>query len=228
MASKSKRPKLSLPDPRQLMLQRKEQQGIVKTVEGAIHILENSNLTQLSESAQQSVSESTKVAWLVAKYGLEQVHILCQAIKNTPSVLTHHQRLELINAQATSCKFLASELEQLVGYIENQCPGLINSQQDADESPVILAPPVRCCYECNQELVAYHSCKVRYFTCTGAVDATKVTLRCVHCRLHYNYAQFGNKHDRGFQYYPVSRPAVECTDGQIMERRLLEFQCCLA
>ena len=68
MASKSKRPKLSLPDPRQLMLQRKEQQGIVKTVEGAIHILENSNLTQLSESAQQSVSEGTKVAWLVAKY----------------------------------------------------------------------------------------------------------------------------------------------------------------
>ena len=117
MASKSKRPKLSLPDPRQLMLQRKEQQGIVKTVEGAIHILENSNLTQLSESAQQSVSESTKVAWLVAKYGFEQVHMLCQAIKNTPSVLTHHQWLEFINAQATSCKFPASELEQLVGYI---------------------------------------------------------------------------------------------------------------
>ena len=57
--------------------------------------------------------------------------------------------------------------------------------------------------------MAYHSCKVRYFTCTGAVDATKVTLRSVHCRLHYNYAQFGNKHDRGFQYYPVSRPACD-------------------
>ena len=117
-----------------------------------------------------------KAQWLVAKYGFEQVHMLCQAIKNTPSVLTHHQRLEFINAQATSCKFPASELEQLVGYIENQCPGLINCQQDAGESPVILAPPVHCCYECNQELVAYHSCKVRYFTCTGAVDATKVTL----------------------------------------------------
>ena len=211
MASKSKRPKLSLPDPRQLMLQRKEQQGIVKTVEGAIHILENSNLMQLSEGAQQSVSESTKVAWLVAKYGFEQVHMMCQAIKNTPSVLTHQQQLEFINAQATSVKFSASELEQLVCYIENQCPGLIKSRQDAGESLVILAPPVRCCYECNQELVAYHSCKVRYFTCTGAVDATKVTVRCVY--IVGFYAQFGNKHDGSFQYYPVSRPAVECTDG---------------
>ena len=74
---------------------------------------------QLSEGAQQSVSESTKVAWLVAKYGFEQVHMMCQVIKNTPSVLTHQQRLEFINAQATSVKFPASELEQLVGYIEN-------------------------------------------------------------------------------------------------------------
>ena len=227
MESKSKRPKLSLPDPRQLMLQRKEQQGIVKAVEEAIHIFENSNLMQLSEGVQQSVPDGTKVAWLVAKYGFEQVHILRQAIKNTPFVLTHQQRLEFINTQATSVKLPASAIEQFVGYIENQCPGLIKNEGESDV-PVILAPPVHCCYECNRELVAYHSCNVRYFTCTGAIDATKVTLRSIHCCLHFNYAQFGNKHDQGFQYYPVSRPAVECTDGQFMERRLLEFQCCLA
>ena len=87
---------------------------------------------------------------------VEQVHMLFQAMNNTPSVLTHQQRLEFINAQSTSVKFPASELEQLVGYIENQCPDLIKSQQDAGESPVILGPPVRCCYECDQELVAYH------------------------------------------------------------------------
>ena len=62
------------------MLQWKEQQGIVKAVEEAIHIFENSNLIQLSEGVQQSVPEGTKVAWLVAEYGFEQVHILRQAI----------------------------------------------------------------------------------------------------------------------------------------------------
>ena len=65
MASKSKQPKLSLPDLRQLMLQRKEQQGIVKTVEEAIHILENSNLMQLSEGVQQCAGAPEAICgWL--------------------------------------------------------------------------------------------------------------------------------------------------------------------
>ena len=47
------------------MLQRKEQQGIVKAVEEAIHIFENSNLMQLSEGVQQSVPEGLHQGGLV-------------------------------------------------------------------------------------------------------------------------------------------------------------------
>ena len=228
MASKSKRPKLSLPDPRELILQQKEQKGIGKAVEGAIHTFKDSNLFRLSERAQQNIPQATKVVWLITKYGFETVCMLCKAIQNTPSVLTPQQRLEFIQTQVPSIHLSGSSVEQLVGYIENQCPSLTSESACESDLPVILAPPVHCCYECSQDLVAYHSCKVRYFTCTGAVDATKVTLRCVNCCLQYNYSQFGNKHGIGFQYYPVTRPAVEITDGQLMEKSLLEFQCCLA
>ena len=228
MASKSKRPKLSLPDPRELISQQKEQKGIGKSVEGAIHTLKDSNLFQLSERAQQSIPQATKVVWLITKYGFEEVHMLCRAIKNTPSALTPQQRLEFIQSQVTSTRLSPSSVKQLVVYIENHCPSLCSGSACESDLPVILAPPVHYCYECSEELVAYHSCKVRYFTCTGAIDPTKVTLRCIRCCLQYNYSQFGNKHGVGFRYYPETRPAVEITDGQLMERGLLEFQCCLA
>ena len=82
MASKSKRPKLSLPDPRELILQQKEQKGIGKSVDGAIPTLKDSNLIQLSKKAQQSIPQATKVVWLITKYGFEELHMLCRAVKN--------------------------------------------------------------------------------------------------------------------------------------------------
>ena len=36
----------------------------------------------------------------------------------------------------------------------------------------------------------------------------KFTLRCTRCKLLYNYAQYGNKHELGFRYYPFQRGFV--------------------
>ena len=72
MASKSKRSKLSLPDPRELILQQKEQKGIGKAVEGAIHTLKDRNLFRLSERAQQNYTTSYLQDY---KYFLEVVSI---------------------------------------------------------------------------------------------------------------------------------------------------------
>lgn len=199
---------------------------MIKAVNDSIHTLEGSNLFLLGETAQQNVPEATKVVWLVTKYGFKTVNTLCQTMKAIPSVLTRQQRLALINT-SVDLDLRPSEIEEVADFIENQCPSLAN-ESGSEHTPSVFAPPVGCCLKCSQELVAYHSCKVRYFTCTGAVEATKVTLRCVPCRLLYNYSQFGDKHNDGFRYYPVARPAVEITDGQLIDRNLLEFQCCLA
>ena len=46
----------------------------------------------------------------------------------------------------------------------------------------------------------------------------KFTLRCTRCKLLYNYAQYGNKHELGFRYYPFQRDFVEASDTTYMER----------
>ena len=96
MASKCKRPKL-LPDPCQLLQQRKEEMNTIKAVNGSIHTLKSSNLFLLGETAQQHVPEATKVVWLVTKYGFKMVNSLCQAMKAIPTVLTRQQRLAHIS-----------------------------------------------------------------------------------------------------------------------------------
>ena len=92
----------------------------------------------------------------------------------------------------------------------------------------MLAPPVRECFECGSSLSAYHTCEAELYTLCGVKVVSKVTLRCQHCRLLYNYSQFGNKSDVGFRYYPQIQPVVEVTDTTFVERRLLELQCNLA
>lgn len=93
---------------------------------------------------------------------------------------------------------------------------------------MVLGPPVSQCYDCDRNLVAYHTCAAKYYTCRGAAVVDKVTLRCNNCDLFYNYAMFGNKERLGFRHYPFEREAVEASDCVYFERSLLELQCSLA
>ena len=92
----------------------------------------------------------------------------------------------------------------------------------------MLGPPVNRCYDCENNLVAYHTCTVKYYTCKGATVVDKITLRCTHCDLLYNYSMFGNKEMLGFRHYPNQREAVEASDCVYFERGLLKLQCSLA
>ena len=56
----------------------------------------------------------------------------------------------------------------------------------------------------------------------------KNRLRCLSCRVLYNYSQFGDKHGIGFRFYDECQEMVEVTDGVMFERQLLEYQCSLA
>ena len=44
-------------------------------------------------------------------------------------------------------------------------------------------------------------CMIKYYTCEGVHLGEKITLRCTACRVNYNYANYGEKHGAGFQYY---------------------------
>ena len=98
------------------------------------------------------------------------------------------------------------------------------------EDPLVLAPPVHHCYDCDGHLTCNHITTVKCYTCTGARQSTKVTLRCKRCGISYNYAQFGDKSGLGFRYYPTRRKYVEESQTQCIftDMQLLELQCSLA
>ena len=77
----------------------------------------------------------------------------------------------------------------------------------------VLGPPTSMCYKCSCDLVQYHQCHVRCFSTSGFEHAMKITLRCLHCGLFYNYAQFGNKREVGFRFYQEPREYIEANDA---------------
>ena len=91
----------------------------------------------------------------------------------------------------------------------------------------MLGPPVSQCYDSDHNLVAYHMCAVKYYTCRGAALVDKVTLRHNNCDLFYTYTIFRNKERLGFCHYPWEREAVEALDCVYFECSLLELQCSL-
>ena len=97
----------------------------------------------------------------------------------------------------------------LIEFIESQCPSLIETFKYV--TPVtVLAPPVSTCYDCDEDLVAYHECDVNLYTDQGVRNVQKITLRSTH-NLLYQY-EYGDKNNRNFRFYPSQRDAVEASD----------------
>ena len=128
------------------------------------------------------------------------------------------------NIIASDCNISIDEVSSLVNLLQDCC---CDGFCDTDTT-VVLTPPAVQCLDCERTLVTNHVTKVRCYTCTGASFATKITLRCKHCSISYNYSQFGKKSENGFRYYPVMQEYVEASDTVFVHRQLLEMQCCLA
>ncbi len=158
-------------------------------------------------------------------YGLSSVFKLVSCINVLPISLTSHQKTVYIS-QSTGIP--TEGVNAMLSLIEESCPGILNCFASSVNLPVVIAPPVRECFECGQRLVSNHKCKVRLYQRDGVTIADKVTLRCVKCRLIYNPTQFGNKSDVGFRYYESTGQIVEATDGVCISRSLVELHCSLA
>lgn len=89
---------------------------------------------------------------------------------------------------------------------------MLETFKDSNFIPVtVLAPPVSTCYDCDEDLVAYHECAVNLYTAQGVRNVRKITLHCTH-NLLYQYEKYGDKRKRGFHFYPSQRDAVEASD----------------
>lgn len=177
-------------------------------------------------SSLSKVDENDKVTWLIATCGFDTVARVIQGIQSLPVGMTRLQQVRVI------CDYTSLPVERvrfLMGFIESQCPSLLETFKCIKVNPVkVLAPPVSTCYNCDQDLVAYHECDVSLYDAQGVHNIRKITLRCTHCKLLYQYAKYGDKHNRGFRFYPSQRDAVEASDVVYFDRTVFEFQCNLA
>ena len=180
-----------------------------------------SAVDSLDECDMGELDLSEKATLAVAKHSLSAVVKSIKLMRSMPPTLGR-QRKTIISSD---CNISVDEVSSLVNLLEDHCH--CDGFCDADVS-IVLTPPAIECFDCERTLVTNHITKVRCYTCTGASFATKITLRCKHCSLSYNYSQFGNKSEKGFRYYPLRQEYVEASDTVFVHRQLLEMQCSLA
>ena len=177
-------------------------------------------------SKLSKLEENEKATWLIATCGFDMVATISRCIQSLPDGMTSLQRVRVIS----DCASLPVDRARfLTEFIESHCPSLLETFKDNNFTPVtVLAPPVSTCYDCDEDLVAYHECAVNLYTAQGVRNVRKITLRCTRCNLLYQYAKYGDKRDRGFRFYPIQRDAVEASDVVYLDRTVFELQCNLA
>jgi len=138
-------------------------------------------------NALASCLMTKRFAGCFLKYESTAVVNVCKGLKAVPVTVTDAQWLKFIQEISD---INDEKVIMPVIFITEACPGLI-AMFTFQDFPLILAPPITHCYDCEQWLVSSHTCQVRCFTTEGLKAAMKVTLWRKNCKLAYNYCQFG-------------------------------------
>ena len=86
-----------------------------------------------------------------------------------------------------------------------------------------LAPPNSHCYQCGNQLTLLNDpVSITWYSFTGPLPGTKLSLRCRKCPLNYNYSMYGNT-SIGYRYYDAMREGVKASDAVYIDRRLCTF-----
>ena len=221
MAAKKRKLLPSLED---LEHKAKVQKEASKVAKDSVESLSGLDLFSLSSSKQQKLTSDEKLCWLISRFSFKTVSTMCSMLRALPSTLTKHQKITIMQEQVQLCQ---TSIEDMLSFLDVM-PEVVKAFSESQCGLVVLAPPVGHCLECRQRLTAYNKCQVKCYLSNGAMYGQKCTLRCTHCKLYYNYSQYGNKHERGFRYYPSPQSFIEASDTTFIRRDLLELQCSLA
>lgn len=171
--------------------------------------MKDTDFVDISRHDVGTLSEDELACWLVSKLGFLKTVKLFSAVNMVPDSVTAKQKLEII---CQYCGIPESEYDVMGPLLDAIVLKNVDPEAAAVEDPLVLAPPISHCYDCDRRLTCNHVTMVKCYTCTGAKQSTKVTLRCKGCGISYNYAQFGDKRGLGFRYYPMKRKYVEVSD----------------
>lgn len=130
------------------------------------------------------------------------------------------------------------EVEQFLRLL-TRCQELIESEEkeipfteNSNVTGHFLTPPqevkINGCLKCGNKLTTHNEASlVTVFTMKGPVSATKICWCCKHCKLNYNYSQYGND-ESCYNFYLKPRPLVEATTSSFIERLICKYQIYLA
>ena len=212
-----------LPTLEDLERQAKVHKEASKIAKDSLESLSGLDLFALSSSKQQKLTNDEKLCWLISRFSFKTVSTICSTLRALPSTLTKYQKITILEEQVQFCQ---KSIEEILTFLDVM-PDTVNAFSESSDL-LVLAPPVGYCLKCRQQLTAYNKCQVKCYLSNGATYGQKCTLRCTHCKLYYNYSQYGNKHGQGFRYYPSPQSFVEASDTTFIWRGLLELQCSLA
>lgn len=224
---KKKKPRL-LPTLDELHSQRCADKATVTVIKTAVdRISDTDNVIPVERL--RDLHPDNILMWLIAKHGSTTIFSLMKALNSLPKSLTECQR-EAMLMQACPSGISNNDLKRVCTILSELCMNDLSMSMTTRQHTYVMAPPTATCIECDDKLVAYHSCDVKYYSTKEVHYDKKFTLRCAKCCLLYNYSQtkYGDKHGRGFRYYPQEQPAVEVTDTVYFDRQLLDWQCSLA
>lgn len=168
----------------------------------------------------EALSPDALTIWLIAKFGITEVQKMASILTALPETLTPSQKVRYfkqLSGRESDSDFLCTIIQR-----SSLTAGTYNHDVK------VVAPPVKQCNKCAANLTENHHCRVKLYTLTGMHEAEKVTLRCLKCKLSYNYDKWGDKNENGFRYYPEQRQFVEVNDTTYFQRQLLDLQCSLA
>lgn len=186
---------------------------------------------------EEDWEESDLLAFLVGKFGFRAVETGRWVIRTFPpsdfcpkSMKENGGPIPLIVEAA-----VPKQEAELFLRLLSRCPNFIGSESFTENSKVsayFLTPPEELkmsgCLKCGNKLSTHNEAsRVTVFTIKGQIPATKICWRCRHCKLNYNYSQYGSE-EIGYKFYSKPRPLVEATNSSYLERLVCKYQIHLA
>ena len=120
--------------------------------------MKNTEFVDVSRHDVGMLSEDELACWLVAKLGFLKTIKLFSAVNMVPESVTAKQRSEIV---CQCCGISESEYDELKSLLDAICEKNIDPGVAVFEDPLVLAPPVHHCYDCDGHLTCNHITTVK-------------------------------------------------------------------
>lgn len=220
-----------------------EQSRIQEDVNLKVDSLKNINISDLPSS----LSEDDALTILTSKIPLSQVIFLKMAMDHVPKTLRSTKRgssvclrYTLISHLLARCEWASPEnVRTYVQFLEKYCNQFCSTNHGQLFSDYVweandkdnrfskfVVPPVDSCVSCGKLLTMHNMpTKAVVYGISGPEPASKVTLECRHCHIHYGISNYLDQTGTGRHFYSAQlrNDLIEISNVTYMEKALYRW-----